>query len=202
MTSSKSRRLVIDTSVAKAAGRSSNSPPSKPCRDFLSAVKEICHHFVVMTPDLRAEWNRHQTEFVSVWRQSMIARKKFCFITPEENELLRDGIEKSATNGLAVKAKYISPLSLSQLNADDPNENAKAAMLKDLCLLEAALATDKTVVSLDNTVRNLFVAATEQLTEIRGIVWVNPNEDEKKTQAWLEKGAKPDKHLRLGFIDK
>lgn len=199
MASSKSRRLVIDTSVAQAAGRSNNSPPSKPCRDFLLAVLEICHHFV-MTPDLRAEWNRHQTEFVSEWRKEMIARKKFHFVSPDENDLLRENLEKCATNGLAVKAEYISPRSLSQLNADDPNENAKAAMLKDLCLLEAALATDKTVISLDNTVRNLFAVATEQITEIRSIVWVNPNEDEEKTQAWLEKGAKPDKSLRLDFI--
>lgn len=200
MASSKSRRLVIDTTVAKAAGRRSEFPSSKHCRDFLIATLEICHHFV-MTPDLRAEWNRHQTEFVSEWRQTMIAKKKFHFVKPDENEPLRDNIEKCATNGLAVKAKYISSLSLSQLKADDPNENAKAAMLKDLCLLEAAIATDKTVVSLDNTVRNLFAATTKQITEIRDIVWVNPNEAEGKTQAWLEKGAKPDKHLRLGFIE-
>ncbi len=71
MASGKSRRLVIDTTVAGAAGRYSDFPSSKHCRDFLNATLEICHH-VVMTPDLREEWRRHQTQFVSEWLQRMI----------------------------------------------------------------------------------------------------------------------------------
>ena len=113
--------------------------------------------------------------------------------------MLRDDIEKAATNALAVKAGTISPLSLSQLKADDPNEKAKEAMLKDFRLLEAAIATDRTVISLDNTVRNLFAAAAEKVGEIGNIVWVNPTETDQNPIEWLEKGAKREKKHLLGY---
>lgn len=199
MASGKSRLLVIDTSVAGAAGRYNTKPPSKPCRDFLTAVLEICHH-IVITPDLREEWNRHQTEFVSEWCGTMIAKKKFHFIRPDENKALRDKIEESATNALAVKAGRISPKSLSQLKEDAPNEQALEAMLKDLRLLEAAMATDRIVVSLDNSVRNLFAAATEQIQEIKDIVWINPNENSAQVIIWLEKGAIAQRAVQLTAI--
>lgn len=197
MASGKSRRLVIDTTVAGAAGRHSDFPSSKHCRDFLNATLQICHH-VVMTPDLREEWNRHQTAFVSEWRQTMIAKKKFHFVRPGGNELLRDNLEKAATNSLAVKAGMISHLSLSQLKADDPNAGAKEAMLKDFRLLEAAIATDRIVISLDNKVCNFFAAASEQTGEIRDIIWVDPTAQDRNPIGWLERGAKKEKQHLLG----
>src|SRR3954452_5022187 len=77
----RSRRLVIDASIARAAGDSSTHPTSRNCRDFLLIVLEICHR-AVMTAPILEEWNRHQSRFASTWRKSMMARKKLEVLKP------------------------------------------------------------------------------------------------------------------------
>jgi hypothetical protein len=46
-------------------------------------------------------------------------------------------------------------------------------MTKDAHLLEAALATDKIVLSADGRARALFSAATGTVGEIRAVVWLD-----------------------------
>jgi hypothetical protein len=173
-----SRRLVIDASVARSAGgEQSMFPTSKHCRDFLKAALSICHR-VVMTPEIAEEWNKHRSNFARTWRVSMVARKKEIRLPSHHNENLRTKIEGAASS-----------------------EKSCAAMLKDVHLLEAALATDSVVISLDDVVKNLFSTSCQSIGEIKNIIWINPDEDKGQTQVWLEKGAKPDKTLRLGFTD-
>lgn len=173
-----SRRLVIDASVARSAGgEDATFPKSKHCRDFLKAVLTICHR-VVMTPEIAEEWKKHRSNFARTWRVSRVARKKEIQLNSPQDEALRKKIENAATS-----------------------EKGCAAMLKDVHLLEAALAMDSTVISLDDIVKNLFSTSCQSVGEIKNVVWVNPDEDEGKTQIWLEKGAKPDKNLRLEFIE-
>jgi hypothetical protein len=64
-------------------------------------------------------------------------------------------------------------------------------MTKDLCLIEAALATDKIVISLDdNTARKFFSEASVKIDELKDIVWVNPDKvDEEQPIEWLRNGA-------------
>jgi hypothetical protein len=66
-----------------------------------------------------------------------------------------------------------------------------AEMTKDLCLIEAALATDKIVISLDdNTARKFFSEASVKIDELKDIVWVNPDKvDEEQPIEWLRNGA-------------
>lgn len=171
-----SRRLVIDASIARAAGGiEATFPTSKHCRDFLKATLTICHR-MVMTPEISEEWNKHQSNFARTWRCSMMARRK---IYPPPN---------IANSKLRTKLEHIpaSPV-------------AKAAMLKDIHLIEAALATDKIVVSLDETVRNFFNASAASLGELKTSVWLNPDKEEEEPIAWLENGAKPEKQRSIGF---
>jgi hypothetical protein len=73
-----SKRLVIDASVARAAGgEDATYPISVYCRDFLEAVLDLSHR-VVMTPDIRDEWNKHQSRYACIWRRQMVAKKKLC----------------------------------------------------------------------------------------------------------------------------
>ena len=72
-------------------------------------------------------------------------------------------------------------------------------MYKDACLIEAALATDRTVASLDESVRALFRQATDQVGELRAIVWVNPEREEDDPILWLKRGAPADPNLMLGY---
>src|SRR5215471_15279536 len=91
----RSKRLVIDASVARAAGgEDADSPTAKYCRDFLKAVLSICHH-VVMTPEISEEWKQHQSRFTSQWRVSMEARKKVERIESALNRRFREKIEQA-----------------------------------------------------------------------------------------------------------
>lgn len=104
----------------------------------------------------------------------MDARKKVCRVDPPEDEELRNKIEGTATH-----------------------ENEIEAMRKDFHLLDAALATDQSIISLDETVRGCFARATQRVGEIRHIVWVNPDRIEEEPMAWLQNGAPPDVHRQL-----
>ena len=118
---------------------------------------------------------RHQSRFALEWRVSMDARRKIDRINPPENEELQDKITNIASD-----------------------EDEIETMQKDFHLLQAALATDQTVISLDETVRGLFKRASQQVGEIRNIIWVNPDRTaEEDPIPWLRNGAPPEPHRRL-----
>ena len=71
-----SRVLVIDSSIARAAGDTSNHPTARNCCDFLQAVLDVCHR-IALTDPLRDEWNKHQSRFARTWRVSMMANIHF-----------------------------------------------------------------------------------------------------------------------------
>ncbi len=79
------------------------------------------------------------------------------------------------------------------------NADERQALLDDLLLVEAALATDRTVASLDESVRALFRQATGQVGELRAIVWVNPELEEDESIPWLKRGAPADPEHMLGY---
>jgi len=175
MTAKSSRRMVIDASVARASGGpDAVSPTSKNCSDFLQTVLVVCHQ-IVLTTEILEEWHKHKSKFASRWLASMFARKKAKMIGSVEDQELRGKIGQASHN-----------------------EKARAAMLKDVHLLEAALVTDEIVVALDETVRALFTEAAIGVGEIRDIVWINPDLVDEEPLPWLESGAKSDKKRCLG----
>ncbi len=105
----------------------------------------------------------------------MFARKKAKMIGSAEDQKLRDKIAQASQS-----------------------EKARAEMLKDIHLLEAALMTDEIVVALDETVRALFIKAAISVGEIRNVVWINPGQADEAPLPWLEGGAKSDKKRCLG----
>ena len=72
-------------------------------------------------------------------------------------------------------------------------------MYKDACLIETALATDRTVASLDERVRSLFRQATDQVGALRAIVWVNPELEADEPIPWLERGAPAERERMLDY---
>ena len=173
MLSRKSKTLVIDASVVGAA-TDKDLPTPKQCRDFLIAVYEICHH-AVATTEIFDEWNRHQTPFSRNWRVHMTGKKKVSVVEPPD------------ISARAAKA-------VQGTNRDEDRD----ALMKDVPLVRAALASDKIVVSRDNEARRLFAEASRSVGEFRDIVWVNP-EDEGSI-SWLRNGAPPEKTRTLGFL--
>ena len=170
-----SKRLVIDADVARASGsETATHPRAEHCRDFLNAVLSLSYR-IVMTEKINNEWKNHQSRFARRWRVSMDARKRINRINPPEDEALQTEIT-TTTN----------------------NENEIEALRKDFHLLQAALATDQTIISLDEIVRRLFKRASQQVGEIRGIIWVNPDRTaEEQPIVWLQNGAPPEPHRQL-----
>lgn len=66
--------IVVDTSVARAAGESDH-PVSSACRRFLAVLRDG-RIDLVMTDDLRLEWKRHRSTYTATWLVSMFARKR------------------------------------------------------------------------------------------------------------------------------
>ncbi len=177
------KRLVVDASVALAAGGGEATDSdveaknlvSINCTEFLETFRYKCLHHIVMTPEISEEWNRHQSKFTTTWLRSMVARKRFDYVKPSVNKALHDKIEKTTTRETEIEV-----------------------MRKDFHLLEAALATDQTIISLDETIRRLFARTAERVGEIRDIVWVNPDHtEEDEPLDWLQNGAPPENHRKL-----
>ena len=171
-----SKRLVVNASVARAAGgEGATASVSISCTEFLETFQDECSYHVVMTPELSEEWEENQSKFAATWLRSMIARKRFDYIEPPVNQALRGEIEGTATS-----------------------ENEIEDIQKDFHLLEAARATDHIIISLDETVRGLFARASQRVGEIRDIVWVNPERtEEEEPLVWLQNGAPPEVHRQL-----
>ncbi|WP_437724230.1 hypothetical protein [Sorangium sp. So ce861] len=169
-----SRRLVIDASVARAAGgEGATYPLSKHCRDALRTVLDVCHR-AVMPPAIREEWNKHQSVFASQWRVAMVARKKLILEDTRPDPMLRGEIEAASSS-----------------------EPGREAMLKDVHLVEAAQASDRTILSLDDAARDLFAGASRRVRALRTIVWVNPGSEADRARDWLDGGAPPEAAYRL-----
>lgn len=125
-----SRLLVIDASVARAAGLSEDAVSSA-SRHFLNLVLDICHRMVLTEP-IRDEWRRHQSKFAKQWRLSMYAKKKIVLLPSDDDPRLTRRI----------------------LDATHPNDHPAA--LKDIPLLVAARHADRIVVSRDDNARVMF----------------------------------------------
>ncbi len=163
MKNTQSKNLVIDASVARASGgEAATHTTSKDARDFLQAVLSICHK-VVMTPAICAEWDKHQSRFALKWRRSMVARKKLIKLNVEERPDLRQQVE-----------------------LENIVQTQKDALLKDCHLIEAAINTDRRIISLDDAARRLFVKLSLSVTDIQDVLWVNPALDPEQVIAWLQ----------------
>ena len=175
MRSRDSKRLVVNASVARAAGgEEATASVSISCTEFLETFRDECLHRVVMTLELSEEWETNQSKFAAGWLRSMIARKRFDYVEPSVNQALRDEIEQTAAS-----------------------EKEIADMQKDFRLLEAAQETDQTIISLDETIRRLFARASQHVGEIRDIIWVNPSYAEEEPVIWLQNGALPEDCRKL-----
>jgi hypothetical protein len=170
----RSRLLVIDASIARSSGDTSQHPTAQLCCEFLQAVLTLCHR-MALTPPIREEWNKHQSRFASRWRTSMMARKKI--------EIVKVASEHSLANRLTRTGR---------------NEYVAAILEKDRRLIEAALATDQRVASLDDQVRKHLQATVAKLPEVAAVCWVNPAKSEEQCIAWLKSGAPAERPRMLG----
>ena len=181
-----SRRLVVDASVARSATLSDN-PTSTACREFLQAIYDICHQ-IVLSADISREWDynvlqirtsadKQRTRFIANWMVAMSRRKGGKILRPrvDRDEALRTKINRLGLSG-----------------------NDRHQITEDLHLVEAALASDRIVVSRDDSVRALLQSITGSCPEVEKVLWCNPVELGEEALEWLRTGARVVKAWQLG----
>jgi hypothetical protein len=171
----KSKRIVVDASVARSAGwETSLSAPSLQCRQVLRVIEKS--HEVVFNQECLDEWKKHASNYARDWLAGMHARKKV--VRPEDlarNEELRSKLSQAAPSG-----------------------SSRAAIEKDAHLVEAALQTDQIVISRDEIVRGLFRQCCPVVSQIRNVLWANPEIEAERVAPWLKGGAKEQPVRKLG----
>ena len=170
-----SKRIVVDASIARSAGpETSKHPTSRRCREFLIAFRNA-EHLIVWSDAIGDEWKRHRSGFARKWLVEMYARKRVLRIAEVEDENLRNKLKLAANN-----------------------DSEREALLKDAILVEAAIATDNRIASLDETVRKLLHHVAHSHAPLKAIVWINPDREDEDSTKWLQSGAPVDKHRLLG----
>jgi hypothetical protein len=170
------KRLVIDTDViSSAGGENATEARSTHCRDVLKTVLSASH-MVVIIKDILEEWQRHQSLFAKRWLRTMFARRQVSKLSVPVNEELR----------LKIEAVTI-------------HDKKRAAMLKDIHLIEAALLADKIIISIDSTAKGYFQEVMQEIIVLRQIAWANPCMDEEEVIDWLINGAEVEEKQLLSY---
>ena len=73
-------------------------------------------------------------------------------------------------------------------------------MRKDCHLVEAAAATDRIVLSLDNRSQRFFAKLSNETPNLGKLIWENPAIDAAGTRTWLEGGARMLPERTLGRL--
>lgn len=160
-----SRRIVVDTDVASSASLT-NYPRSAACRLVLETILTVCHK-VVLTPEQDAEWRDHRSRYTLGWLRQMAARGKWHRLPEEPNTGLADRVDALPDDGTVDRIQ----------------------MLKDVHLVEAAMATDGLVLSMDD---KMYRRLNRHYTAIglnKNVAWMNPEAPGEVCCRWLERGA-------------
>jgi hypothetical protein len=166
------KRLVIDACVAQSAGETDH-PISSCCRRCLIEV-ERCGHHLVMSPDISVEWKKHGSNFATRWRASMVARRRVVWLPHPLIEALRESIER------------IEPV------------RCRPVVRKDIHLIEAALASDRTVISRDTEALQCMRAFANIAARMQNVMWICPVVNADRIAVWLRRGAARVRSLCLG----
>lgn len=150
-----------------------SDPTATRCRDFLFAVRGICHR-MAWSKAIKDEWDQHQSLFAAQWLGTMMKLEKLRPVKDEEVEELREAIKEHSKD-----------------------RNVVENMLKDAHLFEAALATDLRLASWDDNARGHFSRLAVTFTPLRPIMWVDPVTEGEQAVEWLEAGARTQRSRRL-----
>lgn len=171
------RHLVIDASIARAAGpEDSIAPKSIYCRRFLLEIRK-CGHYIIMTHNINNEWNKHQSSFARSWLVSMVSRKQRIFINKSRNEELRQRV-----------VEVVADAAIQEI------------IMKDIHMVEAAIVKDNLITSLDDRVKHHLQNLTNSIEELRLIIWINPIVSDFDCLRWINEGCKHEESLHLGYI--
>jgi hypothetical protein len=119
-----------------------------------------------VTPPINVEWKRHASAWTRGWLTEMTSRKRIDRIYVPEHIGLRACIRQIGFGQRRV-----------------------LEVEKDAHLIEAALASDRIVCSLERRAPEDFRRVAEIFREIRNVTWADVNLDPPMMAQWLGKGA-------------
>ena len=102
---------------------------------------------------------------------------------------------------MAARKKFIKVISSAkdedlrrEILSTAASNKDREEMEKDLHLIEAALAIDHIVVSLDETAKECFAKAAQRVGRLGEIIWINPHQDDDALEC-LKNPKLMEKHL-------
>lgn len=129
----------------------------------------------INTMELKAERDRHASRFASRWFSSMVATRRVIRLDDPTDSGLRANLVHCAEH--------------RAINSDQES-NLVMALTKDACLIEASRACEAApICALDDRMRVHLRACVDWVPEIKGVVWVNPANENETPLAWLDAGA-------------
>lgn len=168
------RCLVVDTNIIRAAGGAdAGNARSIHCRTTLEAIYKICHSVMVTDP-IRIEWNKHSSNYALTWQVNMESRGKI-----NRERLLPD---------LDLENRIIQYFN---------GYNERQAVSKDFPFVQAALAADNIILSMDEKARQRYSSVSNHIKEIRRLIWRNIDTDHQSTISWIKAGSKKYSELHL-----
>lgn len=192
-----SKCLVIDANIARSAGgEEAQDEVSRCCRDFLLAVRDATKHKAIMTEAIQVEWDRHRSRFAMKWLASMYRKGRICDVEAPAHANLRHKIESIVTDESTHDIVFKD---IPSIQAVDQAEKMRIAMLKDIHLIEAALRSEKIVLSLDDTMRGYFQKCSPIIQMLKQITWVNPCKEDEQCVLWLSEGAELEEKRLLRY---
>lgn len=157
-------RLVIDANVAHSAG-SSDVPVSLYSRECMNAVLEH-DHVAVFGIKLLEEWREHASLHSRRWWRSMAARRR---------------IESAEGDEFAVHCEPAC--------ACLEHEGWKDDLRKDYHLVQSALATDRTILSLEVRFPRYLAIACDRVRILGTLFYGNPALEGDVCIQWIKAGA-------------
>ncbi|MDZ4411870.1 hypothetical protein ORL62_29175 [Bacillus cereus] len=159
------KELVLDACIARSAGDFAEAPNSKYCREFIDEFVKSKHK-LIMTEELLAEWNKHESRFSRKIRVMLITKQRVLF-KKCKNEVLRQSVNNI------------------------PDKSRIGAIMKDIHLVEAANKGDNIIVSLDEKIHRHFLYLKDYSPAgfVDQLNWINPTKNPNNVIDWFRNGA-------------
>lgn len=131
-----------------------------------------------MTIDIKKQWDLVKSKIANQFLSTMATRNRI------ENL-------KSITNNIKLQFQ----------NLTCP-QNIRVPLERDIHLIEAALDVDKIVISKDKKARLKFCIISDELEDIKVIMWADPTMTEDSAIIWLENSMPKDNNKFLNSTNK
>jgi hypothetical protein len=157
--------VVVDASVARACNDPASTDEAAKSFLFLQQLARRDFHLgVVVNEELDREWQKHGSGSFNSWLARMYTRRRVVFVKEKKSNDYRSAVQAVVNHGI------------------------KAALEKDLHLIELALFGQHPVASLDEKQRTYVTALIEQYSLLKSIQWINPVKQEGWVE-WFERGC-------------